>query len=917
MYNIGDWVCYRGKDTAKVIDRRSLWGVTTYAIYISESRSIERAMEQHLSPLSPTAPSAERIVFSATAAKLVEAMSQGALLSPFHGSLIPLPHQIQCLQRALGADMVRFLLADEVGLGKTIEAGLIMRELKLRGLAKRVLIVAPKGLTEQWQEEMRSKFGEEFSLILPSAFSALRRAAGKMNIWRSSDQVICPLDSVKPIDTRKGWTAHHLETYNRERFEDLVTAGWDLVIVDEAHRIGGSTSEVARYKLGNALSDAAPYLLLLSATPHQGKTDSFWRLISLLDKQAFPDASSVTRARVAPYIVRTEKRLAIDTQGKPLFKKRHTQLATVPWSTPLHGELYRRVTEYVRKGYNLAMREKRNYIGFLMVLMQRLVTSSTPAIIRALEKRLAVLELDPSEQAFTAPAWWECDGEDMLDLIDAHQEQAMQDEKAQVEDLLTLARRAAQASPDGKALAMLDIVRSLEVIENNPELKVLVFTEFIPTQQMLEQFLKDRGISVVTLNGSMDIDERKQVQDAFRSNTRVLVSTDAGGEGLNLQFCHVVFNYDLPWNPMRIEQRIGRVDRIGQSEDVRAYNLIIDEEVEKRLRQVLEDKLQAILAEFGIDKTSDVLDSGEAIADFDRLFVDMIVNPEKAEHELERLLAEFRRQAAQAAAAKKELYSSEPISPALAQQVAESPIPYWVEQMTKSFLTAEGVHIRYVGESSYEVIWPGETALEKVSFRETTHASGVASLEHPRIRALLDRLSPVVPGVPLALLELMNIGLDLSGVWGLWKLTLKSGDSSIVRIAAVFRHDDGRVLRSSAARIWEYITEGGPIIVAPTNEYLSDALYEDLDSLAQAVAEDLYKDMTNAYTERLEREQRKMEYAFARREEATSRHGLPQVRAFRLRELSKEKAKWVEELEQRKRPVPELTPILICKVVAR
>jgi len=879
-------------------------------------RAVEQAREEHISPLSSGAPSAERLVFISTAAKLIEAMSQGALLAPFHGSLIPLPHQIKCLQRALGADMVRFLLADEVGLGKTIEAGLIMRELKLRGLIKRVLIVAPKGLTGQWQEEMKTKFSERFSLLQPSAFSALRRAAGDINIWQSANQVICPLDSVKPIDNRKGWSQEQLDDYNRERFEDLVTAGWDLVIIDEAHRVGGSTSEVARYKLGNALADAAPYLLLLSATPHQGKTDSFWRLVSLLDRQAFPDSSSVTRTRVAPYIVRTEKRQAIDTQGNPLFRKRTTQLVTVPWGTDLHAELYSQVTQYVRKGYNLAMREKRNYIGFLMVLMQRLVISSTPAIIQALEKRLAVLEQDPSEQAFSAPPWWEFEGEDMLELIDAHQEQAMLDEKAQVEDLLTLARKAVQSAPDGKAQTMLHIIRSLEVMENNPELKVLVFTEFIPTQKMLRQFLEDRGISTVTLNGSMDIEERKQVQEAFRGNTRVLVSTDAGGEGLNLQFCHVVFNYDLPWNPMRIEQRIGRVDRIGQDKDVRAYNLIVDEEVEKRLRQVLEDKLQAIVSEFGIDKTSDVLDSGEAIADFDRLFVDMIVDPEKAEHELEKLLVEFRKQAVQAAQAKKELYQSEPLSPALAQQVAESPIPFWVEQMARNYLTAEGAHIKYVGERSYEVKWPGEANVEKISFGNLESDTS-ATLEHPRIRSLLDHVPTVVPGLPIPTLELSQLGLELHGMWSLWRLTLRSGESSLVRMIPLFLHDDGRLLRPTASRIWEYLTEGGPVNVYPHSERFSQQAYDDLEHLAQSTAEDTYRDMTNAYTERLAREKRKMEYGFMRREEAINRHGLAQVRAYRLRELRKEIDRWNLELANRSNPVPELSPILICKVVAK
>jgi hypothetical protein len=195
------------------------------------------------------------------------------------------------------------------------------------------------------------------------------------------------MDSVKPLDKRRGWSAAQLSEYNRERFEDLVSAGWDLVIVDEAHRLGGSTDQVARFKLGQGLAEAAPYLLLLSATPHQGKTDAFHRLVSLIDAEAFPDIGSVTRERVEPHVIRTEKRLAIDAEGKPLFKPRRTQLVAVSWEERHRSQqvLYEAVTEYVREGYNQAMREKRSAIGFLMILMQRLVVSSTRAIRSTLE----------------------------------------------------------------------------------------------------------------------------------------------------------------------------------------------------------------------------------------------------------------------------------------------------------------------------------------------------------------------------------------------------------------------------------------------------------------------------------------------------------------------------------------------------
>ena len=168
------------------------------------------------------------------------------LLAPIESSVIPLPHQILTLLKAVSSDRVRLLLADEVGLGKTIEAGLILKELKLRGLIKRILVVAPKGLVSQWVAEMRTHFGEEFRLLLPGDFPAFRRVSAQDNIWKTFDQVVCPLDAVKPIDNRKGWTREQVAEHNRDRFEDLLSADWDLIVVDEAHRLGGTTDQVAR-----------------------------------------------------------------------------------------------------------------------------------------------------------------------------------------------------------------------------------------------------------------------------------------------------------------------------------------------------------------------------------------------------------------------------------------------------------------------------------------------------------------------------------------------------------------------------------------------------------------------------------------------------------------------------------------------
>ncbi|MDD2856003.1 MAG: helicase-related protein, partial [Desulfuromonadaceae bacterium] len=620
----------------KVIEEQTLWGQTVCRVWLPNQEAVVRVSRAALRPLTAELqPEIEshRITYIAAAAKVAEVLegaSAGSdgpvLLAPMESNVIPLPHQIHALSRAIAGDRVRYLLADEVGLGKTIEAGLVMRELKLRGLVRRTLVVAPKGLATQWVAEMLTHFNEQFQLVLGDDIGALQRFAGDSHKspWSVLNQVVVSLDSVKPMDKRRGWSAERVAEYNRSRFEDLVTAGWDLVVVDEAHRLGGSTDQVARYKLGRGLAEAAPYVLLLSATPHQGKTDSFHRLMSLLDADAFPDEESVSRERVTPFVIRTEKRNAIDAEGKPLFKPRLTRMVPIKWEPhhELQQLLYEAVTDYVREGYNQALREKKRHIGFLMILMQRLVVSSTQAIRTTLERRLEALKTDElsanqrldviDNGTDNLDELYDMDGQELLDELLRSHVTALQNEGSQVETLLETARRCEQAGPDAKAEALMEWIYQLQADENEPDLKVLIFTEFVSTQQMLKDFLESRGISVVTLNGSMDMDERKQAQDSFRESVRVLISTDAGGEGLNLQFCHVIVNYDLPWNPMRIEQRIGRVDRIGQTKIVRAINFVFENSVEFRVREVLEQKLSVIFEEFGIDKTGDVLDSAQA-----------------------------------------------------------------------------------------------------------------------------------------------------------------------------------------------------------------------------------------------------------------------------------------------------------------
>jgi len=934
-WEAGDWAWSAEHDeVCRLVDVHRLWGQRSVLAWLPTRDVTVRVPESTLASLDGgSVASAPRISYVAAAAKVADALGKDDLIAPLEGTVIPLPHQLQALSRAMSGDRVRYLLADEVGLGKTIEAGLVLRELKVRGLAKRILIVAPTGLVTQWVSEMKVHFSEDFRLIIPGEFSALRKFLAvddRENLWRLHDQVVCPIDSVKPLDSRRGWSADRVRQYNRERFDDLITAGWDLVIIDEAHRLGGSTEQVARYRLGEGLAKAAPYLLLLSATPHQGKTDAFRRLLSFLDEEAFPDDDAINQDAVGPYVIRTEKRNAIDAEGQALFKPRHTQIVPVAWSGELQDQkvLYEAVTEYVREGYNQARREKNTAIGFLMILMQRLVTSSVRAIRTALERRLETLELPTGQLSLfgedVGEEWANLDSQDQMESLLNSQLKGLKNERAEVELLLSAARRCEAKGPDAKAQALIDWIRKLEREESDPSLKVLVFTEFVPTQTMLAEFLGERGFEVVCLNGSLDLDERQVVQRAFAESARVLVSTDAGGEGLNLQFCHVIFNYDLPWNPMKLEQRIGRVDRIGQQHVVRAQNFALDDTVELRVREVLEEKLQRILEEFGVDKLADVLDSEEGGVDFDSLYVSAVLTPEEAEARVSELADRVRERAAASKEGAKVLGATEELDSTLAQRVSNHQLPYWTERMTVSYLRGRpdddvGAEADEVG---YRLRWPGGVVQDRAVFdRGEADIPGTTflSVEDAEVRGLAARLPRFAPGQPVPSITLDGISDKVTGTWSLWRIALSTPDGRAQRVMPIFSSDEGRLLAPTAKAVWDRLVdlgeEAGGEALAFIDGDDGQAIYDQTRRQAEESGQALFDELLHAHQEKLLRRKAKGQGAFDARERAIERIGLPQVRAHRLRDLQREREQWVADIEAQERAMPELTALLILRIV--
>jgi len=914
----GDWVWSDDfNELVKIFEIQDLWGFTSYTIFVPSKNSFFHAESKYIHPHTPDIFTKERIIFTATIAKVTNLLSESTILSPLDSKVIPLPHQLAILDKAISQGTMRYLLADEVGLGKTIEAGLILHELKLRGLVERTLIVCPKGITIQWVKEMKSKFNESFRFVAPSDFDTLASIFEDENPWLHFNQVVLSYDSVKPLQLRRGWTEEEINKYNHQRVESLLSAGWDLVIMDEAHRVGGSTPSVARYQLAKGLSEVAPYVLLLSATPHQGKSDSFQRLMSLLDYDVFPPNSAINPERLSPYVFRTDKRNAIDKRGQPLFMPRMSQLIKVNWDTKhdIQELLYNEVTRYVREGYNQALNENKNYLGFLMILMQKMASSSTRAIRSALEKRLEVLKCNRSREVDfdQMDDFVEMDSQEQYDQISSIQNCTIDNEKAEVERLLSLATKCEALSPDVRAKTLLECIYAQQVDENDINLKFLIFTEFIQTQDMLRQFLEQHGFRCALLNGSMSLEERNAAQDAFSKDTKVLISTDAGGEGLNLQFCHIVVNYDLPWNPMKIEQRIGRVDRIGQAHPVKAFNFIFNNSVEERVLGVLQAKLDLIMSELGVDKTSDLLDSGILSAEFDRYIMDAIVNPSNIEKNMVALSEKMKKETNEDLM--KSLPLMAPVDLSALSQTLNTPMKFLLDKMIVNYALMKGGTI----ESNLNGIvikMPDGKKYEKTqsSQKIDNQNMDIVSLRDPIINEIMHCYKQWAIGHPFPTISINGLPEGVSGLFSLWMVGIKGKSESKTSIP-VFVNQENRVLKSSALHIWDKLLESDDAIALKGfNDRLNAIQYNVLHDEALKSGKEVLTNLLKKNDEQLKNEREKVICTFKLKREAISRVGLDNVRNARLKILDQKEADALAALSKKYAVAPFLEPILLVKV---
>ena len=890
MISVGDFVFDTiEKANVQVLEKIEAWGYISYKVFNPATGRVYKANEEQLSSSGSTMQYDENYLRYVTLLSKIKNETAGGFLSSLASGIIPLPHQLHVLNRAMETNNIRYILADEVGLGKTIEAGMIIRELKSRGLVSRILVVCPTGLVTQWASEMQEKFHEKFQVILPSDYDTIRRLTDNDDVYGQFDQVISPMDSIKPIEKHAGWSEEKVEKYNEERIYSIINSGWDLIIIDEAHRVAGSSGEVARYKLGNLLAQASPYLLLLSATPHNGKTEPFLRLIRLLDADAFPNAKSIVREQVAPFLIRTEKREAIDNNGNLLFKNRIMHLVTISWDdrNNLQRELYEMVSSYVAKTYNKALRNRKKNMCliFLLIIMQRMVTSSTAAIRQSLERRLNVLleqrtcvgnlrEEDLDELNIE-------DGvEDALEAISLDMELEIEELK----QIISLAKQAQFQNQDAKVEPLLNEIDA--ILSEDRTQKVIIFTEFVATQTYLQELLVNRDYTVTILNGGMSIDERNAAMQEFKTSTSIFISTDAGGEGLNLQFANIIINYDLPWNPMKIEQRCGRVDRIGQQRDVHIYNFIVGETVENRVREVLEEKLSVILKEMGVDKYSDVLDSEVAECDFTDVYMRSIGHASQVEKNLYPVEAEMKQQLTNAQKYKDVIREEKDLT-----KLVGTESNFDVDSALRTMLT-------------YYECWQGHDPrlIDRISIADEEIT------QHLKTELVQDRTAP-----------LMSIQIDNfpneEGYFMLWELSISEKESG-KRILPIFVNS-AMVLRPMAGkRIMDVFLDGNSKLRVSSAPNVDAEIYSKLEKSCMDFAYDTFVELKEKQMQQNEESFKKYMYALELRQEAAEHIGIENIRRSRLQKLQKEKANIEAQHRKGSQVYPDFRLIMMARLEA-
>ena len=571
-----------------------------------------------------------------------------SLVSLSHARVDLKPHQVSVVHRVISSYPHRFLLSDEVGLGKTIEAAMIIKELRARGLAKRVLVLVPSGLVRQWQFELKTKFNETFAIFDKNTLQYLK-SMGATNPWTDHDSII---------------TSHTWASWSQERRDEIASVDWDLVVVDEAHharrqRTGSGVTMTNLYRLVSALTSRPEFarrgVLFLTATPLQLQRHELFSLVEMLNPVLFASEADFEdhvrnlsglnrlveelgsqglnddlteraaillgkqiaeleglgesdlmdrlrqRHRLSEILIRNRRLVVGGFQPRKAFR----------WDVNITNDeqtVQNEMDSLTSEGYREAERTQRTSVGFLMVIWQKLAASSSRALLKSLEgRRHRLLQGEITGTLSAEDAENDLDEDREATDITNDLPAASVHELSRVNRVIELLQRI---PIDSKALTF--TAKLSELFREDPNGKLIVFTEFRETQDLLVELCSKHGWSVHRFHGQLNPQQKDEAIESFRNGVgpQVLISTEAGGEGRNFQFAHVLVNYDLPWNPMRVEQRIGRVDRIGQEHPVTIFNFHVQGTIEGRILDVLERRIQ--LFEESIGGLDPILGDAEA-----------------------------------------------------------------------------------------------------------------------------------------------------------------------------------------------------------------------------------------------------------------------------------------------------------------
>ena len=585
--------------------------------------------------------SAEWFDLHTQATKLKLAHEQGQLLS-ISNSLVRLePYQLDAVNWVMQKLRQRALIGDDVGLGKTIEAGLILKELAARNRADRVLFVVPAHLQKKWIRDMDRFFDVDLTVADRAWVEGERRRLGEeANIWnQDQQQLVTSMAFLRQDEFRPA----------------LHDAFWDVVVVDEAHKAakrGESPSKTA--KMVDTVTGNSDSLLLLSATPHDGKGEAFRSLVEYIDPFLVAEDRELSQEAVDRVMIRRGKTDIYDDDGERVFPDREVNSVSVSM-THDERQFYRAVTDYVKHVYNRSEKLNEPAVGFAMALMQKRLVSSVGAIHATLRRRLdGLLDEEAATDGLSEEARAYLDGEDLDEDDKEHAEDEiagltvtstddqLQEEIDTLRDLVSLAE---ELPVDSKAQKVRRFISQL--LEEQPDEKLLLFTEYRDTLDYLLEFVQDEpwADEILVIHGDVDKDERARIEDEFNhGQSRLLFATDAASEGIDLQHsCHIMANYELPWNPNRLEQRIGRIHRYGQDEEVKVWNFLFDDTRESEIFEMLQSKVEEIRSQLG--NTADVLGILDDI-DVDSLIMESIENdepPSATKEELEELIEERQR----------------------------------------------------------------------------------------------------------------------------------------------------------------------------------------------------------------------------------------------------------------------------------